>query len=185
MKRLIVFLMVFLSTSIVPSQDKDFSYSIKNKQKLVTGQEGAYWCWAASLEAMEKYYDGNIKQEDVIREFYNEPFLTNSYLNKNSYYYSLDFNSINDFEKRFLSKYKSIKFEEIRQNILEDKPIYLMYQRHVLIITGFKFKKNIIVYEIMDPYFTQNNKIPVFGYYPSVSLRYRYGGFDSILYVRK
>lgn len=49
-----------------------FSYvEIKNKESLLTKQDGKFWCWAATYESVMKYYGYKEDQMEFIKKFYS------------------------------------------------------------------------------------------------------------------
>ena len=146
---------------------------IKNKDKLIVDQKGMFWCWAASVESLHKYYDIKTPQEKVIKKIKGKEVFI--YLpNQHDYRYALTPYHFLSFRKVVtlpqLNVGQIFTNSEIEQAIRDSRPVIIFYGVHVSIIVGFK-KKNgkIIELELMDPKYKLDKfkspfiKVPVYG----------------------
>ena len=106
---------------------------IKNPEKLVTKQKGLYWCWAASVEALEKYDDKIISQESIITKWKNVDltFLTfykdDVFLSQDPIFYK--YNIIKNMSK--------IYKWDIDSYIKQSKPVLYIANNHISLIVGY------------------------------------------------
>jgi hypothetical protein len=149
-----IFLFIFILTGGYSSgRSENF---ISNKNKLVVQQINPSWCWAASIEAVYNYFDLNINQEFIVKDFFNiknllpqDYVLDNARVSSNSDVYLKD----KYLDNSQISS-KIIAISDIKKNIDDNRPVIAMFSNHVVIVVGYKIISNSkIKYQVMDPYF--------------------------------
>lgn len=126
------FLYIFLITIQFAFADE---LVIKNPNKTLTKQKGLNWCWAASLEAINKYYNINTKQEDIIKKWTNlvdfdlEVYKDSPMFIMNPFYFQDNLN------KTIL---KTITVYDVESQIKNNNPVLFFANNHASIIVGIK-----------------------------------------------
>jgi hypothetical protein len=172
MKYLILIAAIIVSTKIVPKEQSPVKYySIQDKDKLVSDQKGYFWCWAASMEGIFRYFDENLSQEEIIKTHYNKKYITpNDYLSSNMALYPKDSHKY----FKLIKKAKMVLPSNLELAILDGKPILALYKSHMSIITGYRIIDNKISFELMDPAYKKVNSRSPFRFVSREDLLYKY-----------
>ena len=183
MKNLLILLLnLFIIFSCTPIDVGDHSTvkHIKNKETLITAQHGDFWCWAATAEAVQKYYGHKENQTQIVKDFYKLDFISPTMMisPRMALPFSLGFKyekevlNKNELKTRYILQY------QIEQYIDNNIPIIAVYSNHVAVITGYKKDGNLTTeYEVMDPQHQKNKTKPFIWLYPSkISQATHWGG---------
>lgn len=143
---------IILLTSILVSINI-CAFEIKNANKLITQQKGMFWCWAATIEAVNKYENKKLPQEKVILK--HTRF---SQFDLTEYQMSPAFMMPIDDYLNVLSKYqyKPIPQDSIEKQLQKNKPVIYLANNHTSVIVGFTSS----TYKIMDTSFGKIIELP-------------------------
>lgn len=188
MKKAIILILTF-SAVIFYNFDK---HTIEDYQATEISQKGTYFCWAASLEGIFKYYQEIYPQEDIVKEYSHSFFLGN--IDSPSYGYrpsiSRYSNNLksNKYNRDFLRdgflpekgyKSKIIDRNDIISYVQKNIPIMVFYNNHTSIIVGYIKIFDQLYVKIMDPRYNPN-KQDLFSYQPIENLK---GAYDYDPYM--
>ena len=174
MKKFIILILIFSGLTFY-NFDK---HTIEDYQVTEISQKGDYFCWAASLEGIFKYYQEIYPQEEIIKEYSRSFFLGNIdspiygykpsvsryFNNEKPHKYNKDF--VRDgllpdkgYESKIINKNDIISY------VHKDIPILVFYNNHASIIVGYIKVFDQLYIKIMDPRYSPS-KQDLFSYHP-------------------